>query len=323
MAALEASLAAAKERQISRAPEPWPRRAEPTPVVTVGGRELSLSNLDKVLWPATGFTKGQMIDYYARWHTSWCPTSPGAPITLRRWPNGVEAASFFEKNCPSHRPPWLETVQMGDVDYCELDEPAALVWTANLAAIELHPTLAAAPDLDRPTSVVFDLDPGAPADVLTCARLALIIREALDRMGLPVWAKTSGSKGLQLYVPLGGTATYAETRQFAQALARLLDRAHPDLVVTTQDRSVRAGKVLIDWSQNAASKTTVAVYSLRALPEPGVSTPVTWDEVADAAESGAAEELRFSPDQLLQRVDAHGDLMAPVLEVLQELPALG
>ena len=298
-------------------------RQSPPSVVTVGGRELSLSNLDKVLWPATGFTKGQMIDYYSKVAPVMVPHLAGRAITLRRWPNGVEAGSFFEKNCPSHRPPWLETVEMGGIAYCELGEPAALVWTANLAAIELHPTLAAAPDLDRPTFVVFDLDPGAPADVVTCARLAVIIRDAMDRMGLAVWAKTSGSKGLQLYVPLGGTATYAETRHFSQALATLLARAHPDLVVTTQDRSVRAGKVLVDWSQNVASKTTAAVYSLRALPEPGVSTPLTWEEVAHAAKSGAADELRFSPDQLLQRVDAHGDLMAPVLELRQELPALG
>jgi bifunctional non-homologous end joining protein LigD len=292
-------------------------------VVTVGEREMSLSNLDKVLWPATGFTKGQMIDYYARVAPYMVPHLAGRAITLRRWPNGVASGSFFEKNCPKHRPSWLPTVEMGDIAYCCLDEPAALVWTANLAAIELHPTLAAAPDLDRPTFVVFDLDPGAPADVVTCARLALIIRDALDRMGLAVWAKTSGSKGLQLYLPLGGTATYAQTRDFSQALANLLARVHPDLVVTTQDRSVRPGKVLIDWSQNVQSKTTVAVYSLRALEPPGVSTPVSWEEVAAAADGGDAEQLRFSPGQLLERVEAHGDLMAPILEVVQELPELG
>jgi bifunctional non-homologous end joining protein LigD len=297
-------------------------RSASATVVTIGERELSLSNLDKVLWPETGFTKGQMIDYYARVAPVLVPHLDGRAITLRRWPNGVAASSWFEKNCPSHRPPWLSTVEMGGISYCLLDEAAAVVWTANLAAIELHPTLAAAPDLDRPTFVVFDLDPGAPADVVTCARLALIIRAALDRMGLAVWPKTSGSKGLQLYVPLGGTATYAESREFSQALGLLLERAHPELVVTTQDRSVRGGTVLIDWSQNVQSKTTVAVYSLRALDRPGVSTPVTWEEVASAAESGAAEELRFSPAEVLERIDVHGDLMAPVLEVAQELPAL-
>ena len=299
------------------------RKPAATTVVTVGGREMSLSNLGKVLWPATGFTKGHMIDYYARIAPVMVTHLAGRAITLRRWPNGVGAASFFEKNCPSHRPPWLPTVDMGEIAYCVLDEPAALVWTANLAAIELHPTLPAAPDLDRPTFVVFDLDPGAPADVVTCARLALIIRDALAQMGLSAWAKTSGSKGLQLYLPLGRTATYAQTRSFAQALAALLERVHPDLVVTTQDRSVRSGKVLIDWSQNVASKTTVAVYSLRALDPPGVSTPVTWEEVTSAADGGTAEQLRFSPAKVLERVEAHGDLMAPVLDVVQELPTLG
>jgi bifunctional non-homologous end joining protein LigD len=298
-------------------------RAGAATVVTIGGRDLSLSNLDKVLWPATGFTKGAMIDYYARVAPVLIPHLAGRAITLRRWPNGVEGGSFFEKNCPSHRPDWLPTVEMGDIAYCGLDEPAAVVWTANLAAIELHPTLATAPDLDRPTYVVFDLDPGAPADAVTCARLALIMREALDRLGLAVWPKTSGSKGLQLYVPLGGTATYAGTRGFAQTLAAILEQAHPDLVVTTQDRSVRGGKVLIDWSQNTASKTTVSVYSLRALAETGVSTPLRWGEVEAAADSGRLEDLRFMPDDVLARIEADGDLMAPVLAVTQELPQLG
>jgi bifunctional non-homologous end joining protein LigD len=291
--------------------------------VTVGERTLSLSNLDKVLWPATGFTKGQMIDYYARVAPVLVAHLAGRAITLRRWPNGVAGASFFEKNCPKHRPAWLPTVEMGDIRYCRIDEPAAVVWTANLAAIELHPTLAAAPDLDRPTFVVFDLDPGEPADVVTCARLALIIREALDHLGLSVWAKTSGSKGLQLYVPIHGTATYPQTRGFAQSLAGVLERAHPDLVVSTQDKSVRPGKVLIDWSQNSSFKTTVAVYSLRAREQPSASTPVTWDEVEHAVTTGDAEELRFSPNAVLERIDAHGDLMAPALEVEQELPVLG
>ncbi len=290
--------------------------------VEIGGRTLSLSNLDKVLWPATGFTKGAMIDYYGRIAPVLVPHLAGRAITLRRWPNGVEAASWFEKNCPSHRPPWLQTVDMGGVGYCLLDEPAAVVWTANLAAVELHPTLAAAPDLERPTFVVFDLDPGPPADIVTCARLALVIKELLDRLGLRAWAKTSGSKGLQLYVPTGRQG-YPETRGFAQGVALLLERTHPDLVVSTQDKAARGGKVLIDWSQNVASKTTVAVYSLRAREAPGVSTPVTWEEVADAAERSDGAGLRFSPDDVLRRVDQRGDLMAPVLQVTQEVPALG
>ncbi len=290
--------------------------------VEIDGRPLRLTNLDKVLWPATGFTKGQMIDYYARIAPVMVPHLTGRAITLRRYPSGVDAASFFEKNCPSHRPDWLATASMGGVGYCRLDEPAALVWTANLAAIELHPTLAAAPDLERPTAVVFDLDPGAPADVVTCGRVAMLIREVLDRLDLQSWVKTSGSKGLQLYVPLNGDAGYDRTRDFSLALARIMEKGHPDLVVTTQEKAVRSGKVLIDWSQNVQSKTTVAVYSLRARDTPSASTPVTWDEVAEASEAGNAERLSFDAAAVLDRVDQHGDLMAPVLSLHQDLPDL-
>jgi bifunctional non-homologous end joining protein LigD len=290
--------------------------------VTVGGHTLKLSNLDKVLWPETGFTKGQLIGYYARVAAVMVPHVRDRPITLRRWPNGVDASSFYEKNCPSHRPPWVDSVRMGDVNYCLLNEPATLVWTANLAAIELHPSLATAADLESPTAVVFDLDPGPPADVLTCARVALLVREVFERLGLRVWPKTSGSKGLQLYLPLNTGATYAATKPFAHALARLLERSHPDLVVSVMERSRRKEKVFIDWSQNTASKTTVAVYSVRALPQPSVSTPVTWDELDDALAGGDVGALRFDPDQVLDRIGRLGELQAPVLEVEQELPPL-
>jgi bifunctional non-homologous end joining protein LigD len=248
------------------------------------------------------------------------PHLQGRPITLRRWPNGVDAGSFYEKNCPSHRPPWVEAVRMGDVNYCLLNEPATLVWVANLASIELHPSLATDTDLESPTSVVFDLDPGPPADVLDCARVALLLREALGPLGLELWPKTSGSKGLQLYLPLNSGASYDQTKPFAHALARLLERDHPKAVVSVMDRSRRKGKVFIDWSQNTASKTTVSVYSVRALPEPSVSTPVTWDELDDALAGGDATALRFDPGQVLDRVGRHGDLHRPVLEVVQELP---
>jgi bifunctional non-homologous end joining protein LigD len=205
--------------------------------VRVGGRTLRLSNLDKVLWPETGFTKGQLIDYYARVGETMVPHLHSRPITLRRWPNGVDAASFYEKNCPSHSPPWVGSVRMGDVNYCLLDEPATLVWTANLAAIELHPSLATAADLDSPTAVVFDLDPGPPADVISCARVALLVRQVLGGLGLELWPKTSGSKGLQLYVPLNSGATYDQTKPFAHAVARLLEREHPDFCASIPTRS--------------------------------------------------------------------------------------
>ncbi|MDP9074695.1 MAG: non-homologous end-joining DNA ligase [Actinomycetota bacterium] len=290
--------------------------------VDIGGRQLKLTNLDKVLWPEAGFTKGQMIDYYARVAGAMLPHLKGRPITLRRFPNGVDAKSFFEKNCPSHRPPWLPTITMADISYCGIDEPAALVWTANLAAIELHPTLAVAEDLERPTMVVFDLDPGEGADVLTCGQVAFWLRDALDALKLKAWVKTSGSKGLQVYVPLNTQVTYDHTRTFSHVLAQVLERQHPDLIVTTQDRSVRPRKVLIDWSQNTASKTTVAVYALRARPRPTASTPVEWDEVEAACRRGDAGALVFEAGAVLERVEARGDLMAPVLTLEQSLPQL-
>jgi bifunctional non-homologous end joining protein LigD len=292
------------------------------------GRDLRLSNRDKLLWPAggpagDGFTKGEVIDYYSRIAPVMVPHLAGRPVTLRRWPNGVTEGSFFEKNCPSHRPDWMPTVTLGDVAYCSLEEAAALVWTANLAAIELHPTLARAPDLDAPTAMVFDLDPGAPADIVTCARVALLLRDILDRLSLAGVVKTSGSKGLQLYVPVAADTGYLATRTFSHLLARLIEKSYPDLVVTTQERTVRAGKVLIDWSQNSVTKTTVSVYSLRAWETPSVSTPVTWDEVETAHDRADAAALRFTPAQVLERVAARGDLMAPLLEPGPALPKLG
>jgi bifunctional non-homologous end joining protein LigD len=295
---------------------PQPQRVE----VRVGERSLSLSNLDKVLWPETGFTKGQLIDYYSRIAAVMVPHLTRRPITLRRWPNGVAGQSFFEKNCPSHKPPWVKSVPMGDVNYCLIDEPAAVVWIANLAAIEIHPSLAQAPDLEVPTAAVFDLDPGAPADVITCAEVAFILRDALDRLGLQAWPKTSGSKGIQVYVPLNSGAGYDRVKPFAQAIAQLLERDHPDLIVSVMEKSRRKKKVFIDWSQNTASKTTVAVYSVRALDNPSVSTPITWDELDNALSANDASLLRFGPEEALERVDRHGDLHSPVLDLRQELP---
>ena len=288
--------------------------------VRVGERSLSLSNLDKVLWPKSGFTKGQLIDYYSRIAAVMVPHLTRRPITLRRWPNGVDGQSFFEKNCPSHKPAWVESVLMGDVRYCLLDEPASLVWIANLASIEIHPSLARAEDLEVPTSVVFDLDPGAPADVITCAEVAVILRDALARLGLQAWPKTSGSKGIQVYAPLNSGAGYDRVKPFAQAIAQLLEREHPDLIVSIMEKSRRKKKVFIDWSQNTASKTTVAVYSVRALDHPSVSTPVTWDELDNALSAKDASLLRFEPEQVLERVERLGDIHAPVLDTRQELP---
>jgi bifunctional non-homologous end joining protein LigD len=303
--------------------------------VDVGGRTLTLSNLDKVLYPAAGFTKGQVIEYYARIADTMLPHLRRRPITLKRYPNGVDAQFFYEKNCPKHRPEWMQTIEIPAkgwnstaprgtiVAYCLLDEPADLVWTANMAALELHPGLATADDLTRPTWVVFDLDPGPPADVIDCARVGLWIREVFDQLGLVSVIKTSGSKGLQLYLPLNSAADFEGTAHFSQAVAQLLEKQHPKEVVSTQAKEKRKNKVLVDWYQNASFKTTVGVYSVRARERPTVSTPLTWDEVEAAAESGDADSLRFETDDVLARVETHGDLFAPLLEVEQPLPSLG
>src|SRR4051794_16245326 len=281
--------------------------------VTVDGHTLQVSTLDKPLYP-TGFTKGQVIDYYVRVAGALLPHIADKPMTLKRYPDGVDGQFFYEKNCPGHRPEWVHTapVQFGDggktIDFCLIDQLPTLVWVANLAAIELHPILATADDVNRPASVVFDLDPGPPADVVDCSRVALWLREILDQFGLASVIKTSGSKGLQLYVPLNTPVTYQETQPFSEALGQLLERRHPEAVVTQQRKDLRPGKVLIDWSQNTPSKSTVSVYSVRARARPTVSTPVSWDEVDDVAASGDAERLVFETADVLSRVDDLGDL---------------
>jgi bifunctional non-homologous end joining protein LigD len=306
-----------------------------SPEVVVDDRTLSLSNLDKVMYPATGFTKGQVIDYYARIAPVMLPHLKGRPITLKRYPNGVGGQFFYEKNCPSHRPDWMRTLTIPakgwnskapkgtTIDYCLLDEPAALVWTAQMAALELHPGLAAEGDLGRPSWVVFDLDPGPPADVVDCARVALWIRDLFEQLGLESVVKTSGSKGLQLYLPLHTETTFQDTAAFAQAVAQLLEKREPKKVVSVQTKELRKNKVLVDWYQNADFKTTVAVYSLRARERPTVSTPLTWGEVEAALDAGDASRLVFEASDVLDRVERHGDLFAPLLEVEQDLPRLG
>ena len=280
-------------------------------------RSVKVSNRDKVFWPRTGFTKGDLIDYYDAVAPHMVAHLAGRPITLRRWPDGVEGQTFFQKNAPKHRPDWMGTVRLGEVDYLRIDEPAALVWAANSAAIEIHPGLAVAPNLDQPSAVVFDLDPGEGSDVLTCCRVALLLRGYLDRLGLVAWPKTSGSKGLQLYVPLNDGTTYEATRPFAETVARVAESEHPDLVTSAIEKSSRRKKVLIDWAQNAPSRTTVAVYSIRARELPSVSTPVTWDEVGQAR---SVADLTFDTAAALQRLARMGDLMSPVLTEVQHLP---
>jgi len=294
--------------------------------VEIDGRTLKVSNLDKVLYPADGFTKAEVIDYYVRVAPALLPHIADRGVTLRRYPDGVDGGSFFEKRCPSHRPSWIGTFlgpgdRNGTIGYCALDSPAALAWSANMAALEIHAPMARGDDIESPTMCVFDLDPGPGTGVMECAEVALDIRDVLDRLaGLQSFAKTSGSKGLQLYVPLNAPHTHEHCSAFAQAVAQVLERDRPEHVTSTMAKAVRPGRVFIDWSQNSRHKTTVAVYSLRARPEPTASTPVTWDEV-DAAASGHA--LSFRAPEVLRRVEELGDLFAPTLTLEQVLPAAG
>lgn len=294
----------------------------------IGNRTIEVSNLDKVFYPKTGFTKGQIIDYYIRVSAVLLPHLKDRPITLKRYPDGVEGFFFYEKRCPPHRPDWIETRAVprsegGNIDYCVMNKLSALVWAANLADLELHVFLHRAPKIEQPTAVVFDLDPGAPADITDCCRTALRLKSLLDKAKLKSFPKTSGSKGLQVYVPLNRAVTYEKTKAFAHGVAEELAGAFPEAIVSNMQKSLRKGKVFVDWSQNDDHKTTVCVYSMRAMERPTVSTPVTWDEVEAALKrnknNGTA--LAFEPDDVLKRVEKNGDLFAPVLNLKQSLPS--
>ncbi len=298
--------------------------------VEVDGRTLKLTNLDKVLYPKTGFTKGEMIDYYARIAEVMVPHLAGRAVTLRRFPEGADnlEAAFFEKRCPKHRPKWVKTSTVtagpnaGKIDFCVCDGRPTLIWMAQLASIELHPSLSIARRPAQPTVLAFDLDPGPPANVVDCCRIALQLREMFGHFDLQCFPKTTGSKGLQVYMPLNTKSHYDETKPFARALAQLLEK-QTGQVVSKMSKEIRKGKVFVDWSQNHPRKTTVAVYSMRARERPTVSTPVTWDEVERCAEKGDAELLVFEASEVIERVKKHGDLFGPVLELEQKLPDFG
>ena len=303
-------------------------------LVEIGGRQLKLSNLEKVLYPGAGFTKGQVIDYYHRIAPALLPHLQGRPLTLKRYPNGVDSLYFYEKQCPSHRPPWVQVAPVWSghnnrtINFCLVEDLPTLIWVANLASLELHTALHRAAGSTGspeerwiPDMVVFDLDPGAPAAFGECAQVALWLREALDGLGLAGFPKTSGSKGLQVYVPLNTPATYDETKAFARALAQVGERAHPKLVVSNMAKDLRTGKILIDWSQNDEHKTTVSVFSLRARPRPTVSAPLHWSEVEAAAAGGSVPVIEA--DEAVRRFTDDGDLLAPLLELEQRLPAFG
>jgi len=297
-------------------------------IVSIDDKELHLTNLEKVLYPRTGFTKGQVINYYVQMAHFILPHISGKPITLKRYPEGVDKDFFYEKQCPSHRPHWLSTAPVYSrhnedvVNYCLIDSVAALVWLANLASIEIHPNLAMAKDVTRPTSMVFDLDPTEPADLHDCADVALMLRDMFEHLSLRSFIKTSGGKGMHLYVPLNTPVTYDQTKSFSNAIANLLERQDPKRITANMRKDLRPGKVFVDWSQNDQHKTTVAVYSLRAREMPTVSTPLQWKELEEVHRTGHIEKLIFQAPDVIKRVEKLGDIFAPVLKIKQHLPSL-
>lgn len=290
----------------------------------VEGVEVPVSNLDKVMYPKVGFTKSDVIHYYIQVAEYLLPHLKDRAITLKRYPDGVEGFFFYEKQCPDHRPDWIKTTKVaktdGRIDYCVLNDLPSLVWTANLANLEFHTFLHRKTAVKRPTVLAFDLDPGPPADILTCCKVGLMLRDLFDSLGLESFAKTSGSKGLQVYVPLNTPVTYERTKAFAHAVAQALENQCPDLIVSKMLKKLRKGKILVDWSQNDDHKTTVCVYSLRAKDTPTVSTPVIWDEVKSAVKR--KKPLVFETQDVLKRLKKHGDLFAPVLTLKQKLPVI-
>ncbi|MBL9168401.1 MAG: non-homologous end-joining DNA ligase [Verrucomicrobiales bacterium] len=297
-----------------------------TSKITVKGRELDVSNVEKVFYPKTGFTKGEVINYYINIASWLLPHLKNRPLTMKRYPDGVEGKYFYEKQCPSHKPVWVKTIKVkkteGSIDYCVINSLSALVWTSNLANLELHTFLHVAPAVEKPRAVAFDLDPGEPANILDCCVVALRLKALFDKLKRECFPKTSGSKGLQIYLPLNSPVSYTQTKEFARQVAQAMAERYPKSVVARMEKKLRAGKVFIDWSQNDAHKTTVNVYSLRAKEFPSVSTPLTWKEVTLATKSRNADSLFFGPDEVLQRVKKMGDLFERVLSMKQKLPKI-
>lgn len=296
--------------------------------LNVNGKTVPVSNLDKVFYPETGFTKGQVIDFYIRISPVLLPHLKDRPLTLKRYPDGVEGSFFYEKRCPSYRPEWIQTATVwserhdSEIRYCLANDLPSIVWAANLGDLELHTFLAKKTNVECPTMIVFDLDPGPPADIIECTQVAQWLKTELDALDLQSFPKTSGSKGLQIYIPLNTPVTYDTTKSFARSMAERLTRDHPELVLAKMEKRLRSGKVFVDWSQNDSHKTTVCAYSLRAKARPTVSTPVTWDEVTTAFKKNDASRLNFTSDEVLKRVEKQGDLFVPVLKVKQKIPSI-
>jgi bifunctional non-homologous end joining protein LigD len=298
----------------------------PKAELIVEDRKIQVSNLSKVLYPKVAFTKGEVIDYYIRVSPVLLPHLKDRPLTMKRYPDGVEGEFFYEKNCPKHRPEWVQTARVWSesndrmMNYCLVQDLPTLVWAANLADLELHTSLSHKDKIERPTIMVFDLDPGPPADIVPCCQVGLWLRDLLSEIKLKSFAKTSGSKGLQIYVPLNTSVNYDQTKDLSRAIAQHLEREHNDLVTSNMSKAARKGKVFVDWSQNDEHKTTICVYSLRAREEPTVSAPVKWDEVKNCLKKKKADLLKFRSDQVLARVEKLGDLFEPVERLKQKLP---
>ena len=296
--------------------------------ITLNGRTLALSNLDKIFYPQTGFTKGQVIDYYARISRVLLPHLKARCVTMKRYPDGVESDFFYEKRCPSYRPPWVKTAsvwssrQGATIPFCLFNDLPSLIWAVNLADLELHTSLAHHQKPDRPLAMVFDLDPGPEATLLDCAQTAFWLRDFLGDHQLDGWVKSSGSKGLQVYVPLNTPVTFEQTKGFARFAAETLTTRYPDKVLYRMEKHLRKNKVFVDWSQNDSHKTTVCVYSLRAMEHPTVSTPLKWEELKRALKAREPAGLSFECDEVLRRVEKMGDLFEPVLTTKQTLPRL-
>ncbi len=280
----------------------------------IQNRILKLSHLDKVFYPKTGFTKKDIMSYYQKIAPVLLPHLANRALTLKRYPNGVEDKFFYEKRCPSHRPPWLKTSRTQAIPFCLGDDLPSLIWIANLGSLELHTSLAASSEPTRPQFMVFDLDPGPGAGMEECCEVALLLKDKLKRLGLQAFPKTSGSKGMQVYVPLHTTVSFDQTKYFSHQIALYLESKNPDLIVSKMLKILRTGKVLIDWSQNSEHKTTVCAYSLRACDAPTVSTPLQWKELKKP------DRLSFEASDVLKRVEKYGDLFAPVLTLNQTLP---
>jgi bifunctional non-homologous end joining protein LigD len=300
--------------------------AQPAPryPLQVEGREVLISNPDKVFYPETGMTKLEVIDYYIRISPALLPHLRDRPLSLKRYPHGVGVSYFYQKEAPEHRPDWIRTTPVESTDrtinYVVCDDLPTLVWLANAADLEMHTFMHTAKDLARPTQVAFDLDPGPGADARTCARVALMLRDHFEALGLKAFPKVSGSKGVQLHVPLNTPVSYEETKAFSKALAVALQTEHPKLVTALMRKDLRKDKVFIDWSQNDEHKTTVCVYSMRGVAVPSVAAPVDWKELEAAVDARDLSALRFPPDEAVKRLKRKGDLFAAVETLKQRLP---